>query len=217
LLTINYIKKGFIFDEISMNYMLSGRIIRLLKLFTIIISLGVISGVTLFILIDNNLIGINIIPEVESSVEFRLLIPKINLEKEVISNVDPRDDNIYKEAFRKGIAHGLGTKFPDEIGNTYLYAHSTRDVKDIERNAGWFTRLDELSVGDEFTIIYGHKIYIYSIASIDIVDPRATGVYTAYAPIQMVTMQTCHPRGEIEERLILKAVLLKTEDIANNS
>ena len=197
--------------------MLSGRIIRLLKLFTIIISLGVISGVTLFILIDNNLIGINIIPEVESSVEFRLLIPKINLEKEVISNVDPRDDNIYKEAFRKGIAHGLGTKFPDEIGNTYLYAHSTRDVKDIERNAGWFTRLDELSVGDEFTIIYGHKIYIYSIASIDIVDPRATGVYTAYAPIQMVTMQTCHPRGEIEERLILKAVLLKTEDIANNS
>lgn len=200
-----------------MNYMLSGRIIRLLKLFTIIISLGVISGVTLFILIDNNLIGINIIPEVESSVEFRLLIPKINLEKEVISNVDPRDDNIYKEAFRKGIAHGLGTKFPDEIGNTYLYAHSTRDVKDIERNAGWFTRLDELSVGDEFTIIYGHKIYIYSIASIDIVDPRATGVYTAYAPIQMVTMQTCHPRGEIEERLILKAVLLKTEDIANNS
>lgn len=199
--------------------MLNGKIIKLFKILVIIISLGIIGGTAYYVLSDNDVIDLDMVPEVESNVEFKVLIPGIELEKEVISNVDPRDEAIYKEAFRQGIAHGLGTKFPDEIGNTYLYAHSTRDVDDIEENAGWFTRIDELTVGDEFEIIYGQNTYTYSIASKEIIDPRATGVYTAYAPVQMVTLQTCHPRGEIEERLIIKALLLKSEpriaEIAN--
>ncbi len=191
--------------------MLNGKIVNFFKIIVVFISLGVIGGVAYYILSDNDVIDLNVIPEVEGGIEFKVLIPGIELEKVVIPNVDPRDEAIYKEAFKQGVAHGLGTKFPDEIGNTYLYAHSTRDVDDIEKNAGWFTRLDELAIGDEFEIIYGQNIYTYSIASREVIDPRATGVYTAYAPVQMVTLQTCYPRGEIEERLIIKALLLKSE------
>lgn len=191
--------------------MLSGKVIKFFKILVVVISLGIIGGVAYYVLSDNDVIELNVIPKVEGGIEFKVMIPGIELEKQVVSNVDPRDEGIYKEAFKQGIAHGMGTKFPDEIGNTYLYAHSTRDVEDIEKNAGWFTRLDELSIGDTFEIIYGQNIYTYSIASREIIDPRATGVYTAYAPVQMVTLQTCHPRGEIEERLIIKALLLKSE------
>lgn len=192
--------------------MLNGKIIKIFKIIVIIASLAIIGGAAYYILKDNEVI--NLVPKAEGTVDFSIAIPKIGLEKAVVPNVDPRDEAIYKEAFKQGVAHGLGTKFPDEIGNTYLYAHSTRDEDDIETKSGWFTKLDELVVGDQFEIIYGQDKYTYSIASIEIIDPRATGVYTAYAPVQMVTLQTCHPRGEITERLIIKALLVKTESRA---
>lgn len=185
-----------------MNY----KIVNAFKILIIITSLTTLGGSAYYILTKSNGHVVNL---VEGNVDFRIKIPKIGVDKEVIPNVDPRDETIYKEAFKHGVAHGLGTKFPGEIGNTYLYAHSTKDVEDIEKNAGWFTRLDELEVGDEFEILYGQNTFKYSIASRDIIDPRATGVYTAYAPVQMVTLQTCHPRGEITERIIYKALLIE--------
>lgn len=191
-----------------MNY----KIINALKLFVIIGSLTVLGGSAYYILKESNVHVVNV---AEGNVDFKIRIPKIDVDKEVIPNVDPRDEAIYKEAFKQGVAHGLGTKFPGEIGNTYLYAHSTRDIEDIDKNAGWFTRLDELEIGDEFEILYGQGIYRYSIASREIIDPRATGVYTSYAPVQMVTLQTCYPRGEITERIIYKALLIEEVSIAN--
>lgn len=182
-------------------------IIRIFKIVVIIGSLTAIGISAYYIYRESN---IEIIKPAESVVEFRIKIEKIGLDKEVIPNVDPRDEVIYKEAFKQGVAHGLGTKFPDEIGNTYLYAHSTRKVENIEKYAGWFTRLDELAPGDKVEITYGQNVYIYSLVSKETVDPRATGVYTAYAPVQTLTLQTCYPRGEITERLIYKGLLVET-------
>jgi len=191
-----------------MNY----KIVNAFKILVIIASLTALGGSAYYILTESNGQVVNL---VEGNIDFRINIPKIGVDKEIIPDVDPRDEAIYKEAFKQGVAHGMGTKYPDEIGNTYLYAHSTKDVEDIEQNAGWFTRLDELEVGDEFEILYGQNVYTYSIASREIVDPRATGVYTAYAPVQMVTLQTCYPRGEITERIIYKALLIGETSISN--
>jgi len=196
------------------------RIIKAFKIIVILASVATILGSGYYIIRESNLEiaqRLNPIKEVGGNTDFQINIPKIELEKKVIPNIDPRDEAIYKEAFKQGVAHGLGTKFPDEIGNTYLYAHSTKKVENIDKYAGWFTRLDELEVGDEVIIEYGQNKYTYSIASREIIDPRATGVYTAYAPVQMLTLQTCHPRGEVTERIIFKGLLIKTTPLVKNT
>lgn len=199
---------------------MSYRLIKALKILIIFFSVSVILASAYYVIRESDieiLKRLDPINMVESTTDFEITIPKIELQKTVIPNVDPRDENIYKEAFKQGVAHGLGTKFPDEIGNTYLYAHSTKKVEDIEKNAGWFTRIDELEIGDEIVINYGQNKYIYSIASREIVDPRATGVYTSYAPVQMLTLQTCYPRGEITERIIYKALLVEATPLVEES
>lgn len=189
---------------------------KLFKILIIIVSITAL-GVSAYYVYQESNVDINLVPRVEGNVDFLIEIPKIEVNKPVIPNVDPRDETVYKAAFEQGVAHGLGTKFPGEIGNVYLYAHSTAKVEYIDRNFGWFTRLDELETGDEVIITYGQNKYIYTIASREIIDPRATGVYTAYAPVQMLTLQTCFPRGEITERLILKGLLKDTIPLADTS
>ena len=136
--------------------------------------------------------------------EFKIEIPSIGLSKEIETNVDPREKEIYGPVIEQKVAHGMFTKLPDETaakdsGNVYLFAHRDGD-------SPFFSRLGELEVGETIYVYYGGKKYIYGVSEYFIVDPKDTSVYTGDSPSPTLTLQTCN--NGIKERLIVRADLI---------
>lgn len=141
---------------------------------------------------------------------FFIEIPKISLAHTILSNVDPSNKNEYLAVMDKGIAHGKYTALPpDPDGNVYLFAHSRATTEEDTPQGGWFTRIDELEMGDVITLFYHGQTYTYTVATSFIVDPDEVSVYSGtslYPGHRSLTLQTCYPRGETTQRLIVKAI-----------
>ncbi|MEA3357692.1 MAG: sortase [Patescibacteria group bacterium] len=144
-----------------------------------------------------------------STEEFYLVIPKINLTKDITANVDPTNSDEYLEVIETNIAHGMYTALPTtSTGNTYLFAHSKRYYDGTTPDGGWFTRIDELSNGDVIYIYYNGNSYKYIVANTLIVSPTDVAVYSGISPFgeqRALTLQTCYPRGNTGQRLIIQA------------
>ena len=86
--------------------------------------------------------------------EFSLIIPKINANTKVIKNVDPFDSTIYQSALTKGVAHAKNTATPDQIGNTFIFAHSAGNWYQANQFNAVFYLLNKLENGDSFFLVY---------------------------------------------------------------
>lgn len=141
------------------------------------------------------------------STDFGLVIPKINANALVVSNVDAGDKKAYLAALKTGVAHALGTALPGEIGNTYLFAHSVGNFWEINQWNAVFYLLRELVPGDEVDIFYKNKRYIYVVYDKKIVEPDETGYLEAITDFPRLTLQTCWPPGTTLKRLLVFARL----------
>ncbi|MFW5702395.1 MAG: sortase [Candidatus Dojkabacteria bacterium] len=142
--------------------------------------------------------------------QFRLRIPAAGVDRKVISNVDPANENVYGPIINNYIAHGKYTKLPDEgsiSGNVYLFAHRSGEY--LGQDVGYFKDLDEVDPGELAYIDYAGKTYVYEAYESFILDPKDTWVYTAKSPFPSLTLQTCE-NGE-EQRLIVRFRLLRVD------
>ena len=134
--------------------------------------------------------------------EFVIEIQKIGLKRQVVENVDPANSQEYMGVLNHSIAHGKYTRLPDqavESGNVYLFGH--REGEYQGNDVGFFSRLDEVELGDEAIIKFDGNTYIYKFRSSRIVDPTETSVYTPFSSTPMLTLQTCE--DGYSKRLIL--------------
>ncbi len=141
------------------------------------------------------------------STDFGLIIPKINANAVVIPNVDPTNEKEYVGALAKGVAHAKGTNFPGEIGNIYLFSHSTDAPWNVVRYNAIFYLLRELEPGDLVVIFYQGRRYNYVVFDKNIVNPHDTSYLTNKYDKSVLTMQTCDPPGTLINRLIVRAKL----------
>ena len=100
-----------------------------------------------------------------------------------------------------GAGHVTGTAMPGEAGNCAIAAHRNYTF------GTYFSRLNELKVGDEIDIEYKGKPYKYRVTDSFVVDPDEVWVLgKTEKPI--ITLITCHPRGSGTKRLIVRGELL---------
>lgn len=137
--------------------------------------------------------------------EFGIVIPKIAANTKVIPDVDASNYDEYIEALREGVAHALGTYFPGEQGNIYLFAHSTDNFWNVGRYNAVFYLLKELEVGDEVDLYYQGIRHRYSVTQREIVNPDDTHFLTDPKDSETLTLQTCWPPGTTLKRLIVVA------------
>ncbi|MBI2029182.1 sortase [Candidatus Gottesmanbacteria bacterium] len=137
--------------------------------------------------------------------EFGIVIPKIAANTKVISDVDASNYDEYIEALREGVAHALGTYFPGEQGNIYLFAHSTDNFWNVGRYNAVFYLLKELEAGDEVDLYYQGIRHRYTVTQREIVDPDDTHFLTDAKDTETLTLQTCWPPGTTLKRLIVVA------------
>lgn len=138
--------------------------------------------------------------------EFSILIPKIGANSKVVANVNPYDPDIYQRALTKGVAHAEGTVFPGQIGNTFLFSHSSSDFYQADRYNAVFYLLNKLTKGDTFYLVYQKNVYRYivertKIANFDEIEYLEGS--TDQTNSSTATLMTCWPAGTSLKRFVV--------------
>lgn len=139
--------------------------------------------------------------------DFGIVIPKLGANARIISNVDPYTESVYQRALSKGVAHARGTVYPGDVGNVFLFAHSSVDFYEALRFNSVFYLISKLEVGDEVILYHNSQKYIYSVTEKRIVASTAVEYLSRETNNKMLTMMTCWPPGTTLKRLIVQAEL----------
>ncbi len=137
--------------------------------------------------------------------QFRIAIPKINVESRVVPHVDVVKEAAYLEALKQGVAHAQGSYLPNEQGPMVLFAHSTDTINDILQYNAKFYAVKDLEVGDEIVITYQGKQYHYQVEQQQIISP--TDLDSIRQSNANLILVTCYPPGTDWQRLVTYARL----------
>jgi LPXTG-site transpeptidase (sortase) family protein len=135
--------------------------------------------------------------------QFSVIIPKLDVNAPVIANVDPFDEAVYHAALKQGVAHAHNSALPNEMGTTFLFAHSTASLLDVEQFNAIFYLLNKLQAGDKVWLVYKNDYFEYTVSQAREVMPSEIG-YLNQEKEQLLLM-TCSPPGTDLRRLIVFA------------
>lgn len=136
--------------------------------------------------------------------EFQIIIPKLNLESIVVTNVDPSNSYEYNQVLAKeGVAHARGSYLPSQPGPVILFAHSTNTIENILQFNAKFFGLKDLEGGDEIIINYNNKDYRYKITTKKVTSPN--DLASIQETKDDLVLSTCWPPGATWQRLLVFA------------
>ncbi|MEX0887967.1 MAG: sortase [Patescibacteria group bacterium] len=141
------------------------------------------------------------------STEFGIVIEKIGVNAPIIADVSVTDKRAYLKALEKGVAHARDTVKPGQVGNSYLFAHTTIDFWKYGPYAGVFNLIRKLEKGDRIVIFYKGERFDYYVQGKEIVSGFNTTPLTRTFDTPYLTLQTCDPPGIAINRLIITAEL----------
>lgn len=121
---------------------------------------------------------------------------------------------VFMEELKKGIVRYPGTAKPGEVGNAFIFGHSSNypwirsDYNDV------FALLDTLQDGDEIIAYYNQKKFVYKVTDRAVVKPGDTEVLGARDPSKKeISLMTCWPVGTTLERMIIFGELVEESNI----
>lgn len=148
-------------------------------------------------------------PEALPLKEFRVQIPKILADSEVVEGVSPFDRSEYSKVLENDvIAQAKGSALPGEgKGKTvYLFAHSTQQGWRLARKNAVFYLLGELADGDVIFINFNGKTFSYKVYQKKIFKPEEANVLEyKEEDKEILLLQTCWPIGTDWNRLVVFA------------
>lgn len=148
----------------------------------------------------------NVVNIKPASMDFGLVIEKINVNQAVATDIDPYDEAIYGPILTKiGVAQAKGTVKPGQPGLTYLFGHSTINLWQIGAHQAPFTLLNKLDRGDRVVMYYQGQRYDYFVADKQVVAPTDIEVMHQHPDKPTLILQTCDPPGENSKRLLVIA------------
>ncbi len=139
--------------------------------------------------------------------KFGIVVPKIRANAVIVADVDPRNALTYQHALSKGVAHALGSAYPGQHGNVFLFAHSSANWYEANRYNSVFYLIHHLEKGDELYLYYQNRKYEYVVSDKKLTDPSEIKYLNSQASDETVTLMTCWPPGTTLQRLIVIAKL----------
>ena len=122
-------------------------------------------------------------------------IDKINVELPIYHGVE-------KEVLQVGIGHLPGTSLPVGGESTHSVLSGHRGLP----SAKLFTDLDDIEIGDEFTITILNRLLTYKVDQIVTVLPEETDQLQIVPGKDYCTLMTCTPYGINTHRLLVRGV-----------
>lgn len=99
-----------------------------------------------------------------------------------------------------GAGHLYGSSLPVGGPNTHSVIAAHRGMP----TALMFTRLDELEVGDVFTITVLGETHAYQVDLVSVIEPDDTSLFTIDPGKDYVSLLTCTPYGINSQRLVVR-------------
>ena len=136
-----------------------------------------------------------------------LVIPKIGANAKIIPNVDPYNSREYQIALTKGVAHAKGTVLPGNVGNSFIFSHSSVNFLEASRYNSIFYLLHNLETGDEIEAYVEGQKFVYRVTGKQMVAAGDVSFITKKTTESTLTLMTCWPPGTTFKRLIITATL----------
>lgn len=136
---------------------------------------------------------------------FGIVIPKISANAKVIANINPYSEKEYQWALTKGVAQAKGTVNPGEVGNIFLFSHSSVNFFEASRYNSIFYLLSKLESQDEIDLYYQGQKYVYKVTDKKTVDASNIQYLTGKSNGKTLTLMTCWPPGTTYKRLLVIA------------
>ncbi len=137
----------------------------------------------------------------------RIKIPSINVDLPIFHGTSD-------EVLKQGAGHLEGTALP--VGGA-----GTRSVISADRglaSAVLFTHLDQVKVGDTFTIEVFGEVLTYKVISTEVVEPNDSKALYPVPDEDLVTLVTCTPLGINSHRILVTGTRVEPtpkQDLAN--
>ncbi len=127
-------------------------------------------------------------------------IPSINVTLPIYHGTD-------EAVLQKGAGHLEGSALPTgDLGNhTVITGHTGLPTATL------FTDLDELALGDQFSLDVLDQVFTYEIVDIFVVLPSETDQLVAQPGRDLVTLVTCTPYGVNSHRLLIQGERVEEE------
>lgn len=128
-------------------------------------------------------------------------IDKLNLELPIYHGVS-------KEVLQIGVGHLPGTSLPVGGESTHAVLSGHRGLP----SAKLFTDLNEMEVGDTFTVTVLDRVYTYEVDQIKVVLPSETSDLQIVKGEDHCTLMTCTPYGINTHRLLVRGVRIESAE-----
>lgn len=142
--------------------------------------------------------------------ENRIIIPKLWKNIPLVDVDHPSNakygemHNIFMDELKKWVVRYPGTAQPGEVGNAFIFGHSSNYPWVISEYNDVFALIDTLKTGDDIIVYYNQKKFTYRITDRATVDPGDTKVLSARDPKKReISLMTCWPVGTTLERYII--------------
>ncbi|MDD3303178.1 MAG: sortase [Candidatus Gracilibacteria bacterium] len=135
-------------------------------------------------------------------------IPLIDIKNRTVSGQNELNDIFMKE-LENGVIRYPGSVKPGEIGNTFIFGHSSNfpwikgEYNDV------FSLLDNVGINDEVVVYYNQKKFVYKINKKNIISPGNVSIFKGNKTKAQVMIMTCRPIGTTLNRLVLTGELVK--------
>lgn len=141
--------------------------------------------------IEEGLLKPNGRPQLDNKPPIRIVIPDLSIDLPV---KEARVIKGYWEVFPDVAGFGLGSAYPEEVGNEVIFAHA---------RPGLFLPLKDAKIGQKIVVFTKDKWYSYTVSDIKEVNPNQIEVI---APTQdsTLTLYTCSGFAD-SKRLIVTA------------
>ena len=135
-----------------------------------------------------------------------LVIKNLDISSPIIY-IDKKDDNVYEDALQQGVVHFPGTVLPGELGNCYIFGHSSDYIWRHGQYKTIFAPLTQIKLGDTITITNpAGEIFNYIVTSTLVVGPNDVSVLSQQGKKKyLLTLQTSYPLGTALQRFIVQA------------
>lgn len=142
-------------------------------------------------------------PPLETAQPDYLWIPERDIESPVVYVTEANED-VFQKGLENGIVHYPGTALPGELGNPYIFGHSSDylwkagDYKKVLKN------LIDIPVETEVRITnHDGELFIFRVIETKIVGPKEVSVLDQHNYERtLLTLQTSYPLGTALKRYI---------------
>lgn len=141
--------------------------------------------------------------DVIGTIPERIVIDKINVDASISSPEETTIDAL-DSALQEGVVHYPGSGGIGGQRQMFLFGHSSR-LPSVQNQAyRSFNGLEELSAGDEITVMVDGEEKTYSVTSVEVVD-KDEKLVSFTAGSGKLTLSTCTTFGTRENRVVVEA------------